>query len=276
MNLNQLLNETFEEYKLSPVDILGIGDAKGEYVYLQNQKSAYLRTLYDINEIFKTQVKSIRILEIGSFLGPVSISLKKVGFDVYALDIPEFNESTSLRAKYNKYSIPFEGINLRKNKLPYEEDFFDMVIICEVIEHLNFNPLPIFQEINRILKKGGHLYIAMPNQANFFNRLKLIRGKSIHNPIAHYFSQLDRNDNMIIGLHWREFTLSETLEIIEKMGFQTLRAYYFSGKSSGKKWLKSIIKSLIYIFPTFRSYQVVISQKQKNVNHNFWLTEANS
>ena len=276
MNVNQLLNEVIVEYKLFPVDILGIGDADGEYRYLMNSKNSYLRTLQDIDEVLKSGSKKYRILEIGSFLGAVSISLKKIGYEVYAMDIPEFSESGNLRAKYEKYDIPFDGINLRKNKLPYEDNFFDAVIICEVVEHLNFNPLPIIQEINRILKKDGYLYIGMPNQANFRNRLKLLKGKSIHNPIAHFFAQLNRNDNMIVGLHWREYTLNETLEIIENMGFRTLKAYYYNEHSSSKKGLKSILKSLINSVPSFRSSQVVIGQKKDTVKWQFWLTEANS
>jgi SAM-dependent methyltransferase len=125
-------------------------------------------------------------------LGAVSISLKRLGFNICALDIPEFYQSSTLRALYERNGIPFNGLNLRKSELPYGSDSFDAVIICEVLEHLNFNPLPALQEINRVLKNDGYIYIGMPNQTCLGNREKLLRGMSIHNSIEDFFKQLAR------------------------------------------------------------------------------------
>ena len=60
--------------------------------------------------------------------------------------------------------------------------------MCETLEHLNFNPLPVIQEIHRVLKRGGLFYCALPNIASRGNRLKLLEGKSIHNPIAEFLN----------------------------------------------------------------------------------------
>ena len=278
MNYNQIVQDVIEEHKLSPIDILGTGDAAGEYYFMNSTKDAYIRTVRDINDLLKNSKSNPNILEIGSFLGPVSISLKRIGFSIYALDLPEFYQSSSLRSLYEKNDIPFAGINLREYQLPYESNYFDAVIICAVIEHFNFNPLPVLKEINRVLKKDGYIYIGMPNQSRLIYRMKLLFGKSIHPPIDHFFLQLDRNSNMVVGLHWREYTLTETVEMIEKMGFKTISKYYFPaiGNTKNENISKTLIKKLVNIIPSFRTTYVVIGKKIADPTYDFWLTDANT
>lgn len=277
MNYSKIVQDVIDEYKDSPTSMLGIGNALDEYDYLNLLKDSYIRTIGDIDNLWENSTYDKNILEIGSYLGPVSISLKKIGYSVYAMDIPEFYQSSSLRSLYAQHDIPFTGLNLKKYQLPYESNFFDAVIICEVLEHLNFNPLPVLKEINRVLKKDGYIYIGMPNQARIINRIRLLQGKSIHNPIDDFFRQLDKNHNMIIGLHWREYTLNETVKLIEKMGFETTLKYYFWGKENKKtNLIKELLKTLLYVVPSFRPYQVVISKKVSEPTYDFWLTDANS
>jgi len=275
MNYNRIVQEVIEEHKVSPVNMLGIGDVMGEYTYLNNHKGSYIRTVRDIDNLYKSEKSSRNILEIGSFLGVVSISLKRMGYRVSSLDIPEFY--SQLGPMYEKNGIPFHELNLRHSKLPYESNSLDVVVICQVIEHLNFNPLPVLKEINRVLKNDGYIYIGMPNQSNIVNRIKLLLGKSIHNPINDFFRQLDRKENMIVGLHWREYTLVETMQMIERLGFETITKYYCMEKDHLRSHiLKTLLKKIVLSYPPFRPNQVVIGKKVRTDNSDFWFTEANS
>jgi SAM-dependent methyltransferase len=276
MDYDKTVQSVIEEYQRSPIDMLATGDTAGEYKYVSSLKASYVRTVRDVDSLFDTNKSNRSILEIGSFLGAVSISLKKLGYDVRASDIPEFHQSGSLRALYERSGIPFDGVNLRHRKLPYESGSLDAVIICEVMEHLNFNPLPVLLEINRVLKTGGYVYIGMPNQSSIHSRLRLLSGRSIHNPIDDFFKQLDRTDNKIVGLHWREYTLAETVEMIERMGFAAVQKYYFSDETQRPASLKDALRRLAYSYPPFRPYQVVIGRKTENPSYDFWITEANS
>ena len=153
MNYTKIVNNVIEQYRSSPVDMLDIKGGDGEFIYLNNLKSSYIRTIADIDRFLTGDRNQKNILEVGSFLGAVSISLKKLGFNVLATDVPEFHQSKNLRALYDKHDIPFSGLNLRSAKLPFESNSMDAVVMCEVLEHLNFNPLPVLMEINRVLKK---------------------------------------------------------------------------------------------------------------------------
>lgn len=46
-------------------------------------------------------------------------------------------------------------------RFPFRQGSFDAVVTFEVLEHV-FNPDEFLQEINRVLKKGGHLLVTVP------------------------------------------------------------------------------------------------------------------
>lgn len=275
MKYEQLLRETIDEHKHSPVDILGVGDAAGEYHYLDAHINSYVRTVRDVDRLFGEQ-RNKRVLEIGPFLGPAIISLKKLGYDAHALDLPEYQQSPRLQALFQRHEIPFAGANLRTYKLPYDDGEFDAVIACEVVEHLNFNPLPLMAEVNRVTKHGGYVYISMPNQVSIGHRVKFLLGKSVHMPISYFFAQLDRNDNMLVAIHWREYTLDETVELTEKMGYQTVSAYYCFDNNNKSSGLKLLLRRAIYCVPSFRPNIVVIGRLNERPKHDFYLTAANT
>jgi len=262
MDYEALVSAVIEERKESPVDLRGMGDGEHEHAYLKDLGSSYVRTVRDIDRLLGRGA----VLELGAFLGVVSVCLKRMGYAITASDIPEYSAAAPV---YEKESIPFDLLNLRHHSLPYARDSFDAVVICETLEHFNFNPLPVLKEIHRVLKPGGCLYVGMPNQARLSNRLKALAGKSIHDPVSHFFQQLDRRDNMVVGIHWREFTLAETREMLERMGFSVERSYFFEG--ARYRW-----RRVIAAWPSLRSSQVVIARKDSDPKHDFWITEANA
>ena len=129
--------------------------------------------------------------------------------------------------------------------------------MCETLEHLNFNPVPVLLEINRVLKKGGTLYISLPNLSSLVNRAKLLCGQSIHNPIADFFAQLSIKDNMIVGLHWREYTCGEVKALLGNLGFALEKHYFFTSNRA------SFPARLIYMLaPFLQQNQTAIARKQ--------------
>src|SRR6266700_2253791 len=53
--------------------------------------------------------------------------------------------------------------------LPYPDAAFDLVILCEVAEHLP-SSIPVIAEIGRVLTPGGHLILSTPNIARLHSR----------------------------------------------------------------------------------------------------------
>ncbi|MGK2858436.1 MAG: methyltransferase domain-containing protein [Thermoanaerobaculia bacterium] len=61
-----------------------------------------------------------------------------------------------------------DGVDLMK-PLPYESESFDLVVLSEVIEHLE-SFMPIILEVGRVLRPGGHFVMSTPNMARLHSR----------------------------------------------------------------------------------------------------------
>lgn len=71
----------------------------------------------------------------------------------------EISENLSLQAK-NNFNLQIHKGTLRSAKFP--SDSFDAVTFIHNLEH-SPNPRSIMKEVNRILKPGGYIYVAVPN-----------------------------------------------------------------------------------------------------------------
>ena len=243
-----------------PIDLLGIGDQEGESKYLINARRSYRRTVEDVVRLFPQRQPSsgeqVKILEIGAYLGVVSLTLSRLGFSVTACDIPEFMQNEKLRERYRLSGIDVVSANLQELEKFSQLEKFDMVIMCETLEHLNFNPIPVFLMINQVLKDCGIFYLSLPNLASLVNRAKLLLGMSVHNPIEDFFAQFRKDSNMLVGLHWREYVGCELKEIIDRTGFHVDRHYYFTSHQP------SMVARVLYrLIPSIRPNQTLVATK---------------
>ena len=274
--LKAILNDIIiNVYGKNPIILLNLWDDKGEKNYIDFLHFQYENILIDFNKIFNGNFTSKRVLEISSFLGVVDIALAKIGFEVYTYDIPEFQKNCKLNELYSKFNVhPSSGYlkDVWQNGLPYPDNHFDAVILSEVIEHFNFNPLPVLQEINRILKKDGILYITTPNQVNLINRIKIILGRSIRNSISDSVTQLDQTNPSICGIHWREYTLEELIQLLEITGFAiTTSTYSHMAKKHTSPFIKKIFYATSSLFCPKLADSITLISKKKEYRHlKFW------
>ena len=100
-----------------------------------------------------------RILDIGCGNGHLLLPLKHKGCEVYGVEINPKSVSVC-----NKIGLKVFCGTLEEAK--FSGEFFDMVILSQVIEHL-YSPKNSLKEIRRILKPGGRLYIFCPNSESY-------------------------------------------------------------------------------------------------------------
>ncbi len=257
---DQIIAEVFQSYAK-----IEIGFVNADY--WQTLRTTYVRTLCDVMDLAESRSRTgkVRILEIGAFCGIVATALAKANkrFEVTAWDVPMFMQDHRLNEHYREVGIRQGAGNLATLPLEFQDEAFDIIVCCEVIEHLNFNPLPVFCEFSRLLRLNGILYIGTPNQANIYKRLLLARGRSVHNPVKHLLWQLDSTATFSIGLHWKEYTAEELAEILKLTGFELLKAYYcHTNRCRNPNLLRRmLVRSMYACFPSFLPSQVAVGIK---------------
>jgi SAM-dependent methyltransferase len=150
------------------------------------------------------------------------------------LDVTCFATTQVIRMAYPEASVhacdkhlkwaPFlEGVesrvcNLeRDDRLPYEDEMFDLVIFTETLEHIPRSPYTLLREMRRVLSPDGVLIFSVPNLSNLINRVKLLLGKDILS------IELGHSDSF--G-HFREYNMREVVYLLEACGFRTLHREY--------------------------------------------------
>lgn len=127
----------------------------------------------------KSELGGGKVLDWGCGYGQMSYLLFKRGIDVYPFDIGKENDII--------FSSPLtESINLKskisseKIKLPYSDNFFDAVLSCGTLEHVE-NHKESLNEIKRVLKRGGTFFIFyLPNKFSYIETIMNFIKKSCH------------------------------------------------------------------------------------------------
>jgi glycosyltransferase involved in cell wall biosynthesis/SAM-dependent methyltransferase len=104
----------------------------------------------------------------------------------------------------------YKQFNIEEDKFPYDDASFDVVLFCEIIEHLLSDPVHALVEIRRVLKPGGMLVLTTPNVARLDNVRKIIAGENIYDPYSGYGAY---------GRHNREYTQAELSSLLKANGF---------------------------------------------------------
>ncbi len=270
--LDLLVTEVIDSFKDYSFDL---SSNQGSAVqYLLKHKHEYVRTLDDIVDFSSDKVNK-RVLEVGAFFGVVSISLAKLGFEVYSLDQPKAMSLTHQK-KLMDYGITTRSADLQTYVMPFEDNFFDCIIMCEVLEHLNFNPLPLIKEINRIGTQGSLFYLSLPNIAKYSNRLRLLRGQSLYFPVEGFFRQLEVDSTDHGQPHWREYTTKEIQKLLEPMGYDIKDQYYFCTLDYRENLTpKNRVTKLVFnLFPSLKENQTTLAVQQQKSDKVFYIPEA--
>jgi SAM-dependent methyltransferase len=98
--------------------------------------------------------------------------------------------------------------------LPFPDRSVDLITCFHVLEHWHHSPKCLFDEIRRVLKPGGHLFIATPNSVNIRKRLWVLFGESNLPKIEDFFEQLP-----VWRGHVREPTLGDLKKILRWNSF---------------------------------------------------------
>jgi ubiquinone/menaquinone biosynthesis C-methylase UbiE len=144
---------------------------------------------------------SAKVLEIGS--GPIGIVSHLDAAECVAIDpLCKFYSSQPELLKYRNDRARY--LNGKGEDLPFEADAFDLLIIENVIDHVQ-NIEAVMNEISRVLKSDGILYLTV--------NLHPPWGGVLHNIVSRV--KIDRG-------HPHTFTIPKIQEFIRRYGYTIL------------------------------------------------------
>jgi 2-polyprenyl-3-methyl-5-hydroxy-6-metoxy-1,4-benzoquinol methylase len=106
--------------------------------------------------------RDMRILDIGCSFGSLIYNLYVLGYrNVYGIDINQ----EMIKHGQNQYEeIACKIQTYDGGKLPFEDEFFDVILMFDVIEHIADIDRFIKEEVYRVLKKDGVFIFQTPNK----------------------------------------------------------------------------------------------------------------
>ena len=166
-----------------PEDITRLYEAmtsKHDDLYFQNHARRTMRTV----QVLLDEKPKGKLLELGtSKVIPLLLQELQPELEVHVTDFDLSQKQTGKMSIslgiYNR-DVPVYRVDLEQQALPIESETFDYVLCCEVIEHMELDPMFMMSEINRILKPQGTLILTTPNITSTRALWKMLRGMEPH------------------------------------------------------------------------------------------------
>ncbi|MCH7979665.1 MAG: methyltransferase domain-containing protein [Acidobacteria bacterium] len=205
--------------------------------YFKNQLSRYLVTL----ELLPSAVPGERLLEVGASYHHQTPALKRwKGYDVRCTDLwdgpQQWNQTVANRNGDESHIFPVDNFDVEQAPWPYPDASFDVVLLCELLEHLSTDPMRVMGEINRVLKKGGRLLLSTPNVTSARSVEAVLRGES-----PYFWGQYEVG-GLPTDHHNREYTPGEVVRLAGAAGFSILTLRTAGGVGAPNR---SVLRELV-------------------------------
>lgn len=180
--------------------------------YHKTHKRRMARTV----QVITDQKPKGKLLELGTgSLVPLALRKLVPSLEVHVtdfdLDLPKSGTKV-LEMQGQTLEVPCYRVDLETMPLPIEDGTFDTVICCEVLEHMEVDPMFMMSEINRVLRPGGTLILTTPNITSSRNISKMLRC------IDPYFYMQYRHKPALYR-HNYEYSVYSLMHVLKGAGF---------------------------------------------------------
>lgn len=157
-----------------------------------------------INHVTEPHDKALKVLELGCGLGASAAKIKYLypNSEIYGLDICE--EVIDIANAF----AHVEQTDVEVYDWPWEDEFFDYVIMGDVLEHLRY-PDVVLKKLHRMVKQGGHIILSMPNVMHYSVMIPLITESKF----------TYRSEGILDTTHLKMYTKYEIERLINEAGY---------------------------------------------------------
>lgn len=223
-----------------------------------------------ISQIMKEWPPGSKILSIGP--GPCDLEaiLSKLGYSITAID--DLNDHWHLIGKNRERIKDFakrrniELIIQFGGSSQMKENYFDVVLLIDIIEHLHNSPRELLNYSISSLKPNGQLIIETPNTVALVNRLKVLFGKT--NQVSANFIYWNIGE---YRSHIREYTPSELKQILSHHNLTAINSKVINIMTDAVRvdnfFKKIVVKTYNLIsglYPNFRDTILISGKKPKD------------
>jgi SAM-dependent methyltransferase len=120
------------------------------------------------------------------------------------------------------FKCAIDLFDAERDRFPYPDGHFDLVVAGEIIEHMTFDPMHLLVESRRVLSEGGYLLLSTPNSASLACVAKVLDGTV--NPMIYWQYKMPDPLDPEIG-HVHEYTAVEMGRTIAAAGFEVVNLF---------------------------------------------------
>jgi SAM-dependent methyltransferase len=191
------------------------------------------------------------LLGVGAEPGHIEILLKAF-YGFQKITGLSYRASPEFTRRMATFDIPVIECDVERDPIPEGEGTFRSVVFLEVMEHM-FTGVPhALAEMRRVLAPGGALVLSTPNLAQFRNRIKLLKGKTVNWPLDGSKMFFQRPVHL---RHNREYTAREVSYLLREAGFLIDKVRY---KDYSPRRMMKLFNSLA---PGFRSTMFFVARR---------------
>jgi len=161
-----------------------------------------------------------RVLELGCYMQITPALKHHCGFrEVYGAEYGTgMAQHKSVQYGDTRFDLDVDHFDAERDAYPYPAGHFELVLACEVIEHMLFDPMHLLLEARRVLEEGGHILITTPNIAGLTSVARVLHGHD--NPQIHSKYKIPGAAGPAAVQHVREYTLAELGEAVRCAGYE--------------------------------------------------------
>jgi glycosyltransferase involved in cell wall biosynthesis/SAM-dependent methyltransferase len=165
-----------------------------------------------------------RILEMGAYLQITPSLRSRLGYGevrgCYYGKAGTVEHRSLVSEDGERFECDLDLFDAEKDPFPYPDGHFATVLCCELIEHLSEDPMHMLAEVNRVVRKGGHLVLTTPNIASLRAISAILQG--YHPGLFPQYIKPGSNGEAA-PRHNREYTPGEVRLLLADAGFETVR-----------------------------------------------------
>jgi glycosyltransferase involved in cell wall biosynthesis/SAM-dependent methyltransferase len=189
-----------------------------------------------------------RVLEMGCYLQITPALRTLLGYGevrgAHLGNVGEVAKGSVAATDGEVFECFIDMFNAELDRFPYQDEYFSTVLCCELLEHLEQDPMHMMSEIHRILKPDGVLLLTTPNIASLRAVGQVLKGA--HPASFRRYSRVKPGGGPEPG-HSREYTPDEIRLLLADSGFIVLSVEtgpYGETTLEDPRWVLPVLKGL--------------------------------